>query len=102
MNNLLTTLKSTVSKLIFSSSMMVFSGLSFAAPSQGEDIVKQLVGGSLGKSLGKDGMIWVVLTGVSFLSGAFWSAIKHDPKAFIPAFITAGIISTVVGVFITF
>ncbi|WP_058512881.1 hypothetical protein [Legionella santicrucis] len=88
--------------MMFSVSMVIFSGFTFAAPSQGEDIVKMLVGGSLGKSLGKDGMIWVVLTAVTLLCGAFWAAIKHDPKAFIPAFITAGIISTIVGVFITF
>lgn len=102
MNNLFTTLRSILSKFMFGISMMVFSKLTLAANSQGEDIIKQLVGGSLGKSLGKDGMIWAVLTGVSFLSGAFWAAIKQDPKAFIPTFITAGIISTIVGVFITF
>lgn len=102
MNNLLTSIKSTVSKMVFSFSMILFSGFTFAANTQGEDIVKLLIGGSLGKSIGKDGMIWGVLTVVSFVGAGFWAALKSDPKQFIPAFITAGIISTVVGVFITF
>lgn len=101
MKNLYTTLNKTLSKMMFSISTLCFSSITFAAPKD-QDIVKTLLNGAMGKTLGKEGMIWGLLTVMSFASGAFWAAIKHDPKAFIPAFISAGIISTIVGVFITF
>lgn len=72
------------------------------AAGQSGDIVETLIGGSIGKTLSKDGKIWTVLIAGSFLVGAFWAAVKHDPKAFIPAFFVMAIISTITGMFLTF
>ncbi len=88
-------------KSALSVSMLVISGLSYATPQDG-DIVKTLIGGSIGKTLSKEGNLWPVLIAVTFAVGGFYAAIKSDPKAFIPAFIVMGLISTVTGVFLTF
>lgn len=101
MKNSMCKIKNRASKSLLSISLMVSSIVSYAAP-QGEDIMKTFLNGTLGKTMGKDGMIWAVLTGASFLVGGFWATVKHDPKAFIPAFFIAAIISTVVGAFITY
>lgn len=82
-------------------SLFLLTNFSYAADKSG-DIVKTLIGGSIGLTLSKDGSIWTLLTAITFVVGAFYAAIKKDPKEFIPAFIIMGIISTITGVFLTF
>lgn len=94
--------KGHASKILLSLSMTLITSLSYATGTSNEDIMKQILAGSMGKTIGKDGMIWTVLMGFSFLVGSFWAVRKHDPMAFIPAFFIVGIISTIVGIFITY
>ena len=74
----------------------------FAANGGNGDIVAELLNGSIGKTLGKGSMLWTVLIALSFAGAGFYAALKQDPKAFIPAFLIMGIITTVTGLFIGF
>jgi hypothetical protein len=82
-------------------SLLLASSLSFAVDNNG-DIIQTLIQGSIGKTLSKDGHLWTMLIAVTFAVGGFWAAVKSDPKAFIPAFVVMGLITTVTGVFLSF
>lgn len=73
-----------------------------AANANNGDIVAELLNGSIGKTLGKGSMLWTVLIAFTFAGAGFYAALKQDPKAFIPAFLIMGIITTVTGLFIGF
>ena len=90
-----------IEKLSLSLWMFLVSSLSYAGD-QGTDIVATLIQGTIGKTLSKDGHLWEFLIAVTFVVGTGWAAVKNDPKAFIPAFIVMGLISTVTGVFLSF
>ncbi|HHF7380164.1 TPA: hypothetical protein ACPSKF_000658 [Legionella anisa] len=96
--------KGKASNIALMASMFLLSTVSSIANATGQsgDIVETLIGGSIGKTLSKDGKVWTVLVAASFLVGGFWAAMKHDPKAFIPAFFVMAIISTITGMFLTF
>lgn len=94
-------LRNLMTKLSLSVSLLLVSRLTYASEQNG-DIVKTLIGGSLGKTLSKEGAIWTLLTAITFVVGGFYAAIKKDPKEFIPAFIVVGVLSTITGVFLTF
>lgn len=91
-------------KLSLSICLFIGSILSSVANAAGKDgdIMKQLVEGSIGKTLSKDGLLWTVLIAITFAVATFYAAIKNDPKAFIPAFIVMAIITTITGVVLGF
>lgn len=95
---------SQLSKRLVCLSLFLLSNLSHASnnSNSGSDIVATILSGSIGKTLGKSGALWTLLIAISFAVGGFYAAIKHDPKAFIPAFIVMCIISTVTGMFLSF
>lgn len=78
------------------------TGVCCAATGSNGDIVAELLNGSIGKTLGKGSMLWTVLIAFTFAGAGFYAALKQDPKAFIPAFLIMGIITTVTGLFIGF
>lgn len=80
----------------------VSANVCIAATGSNGDIVAELLNGSIGKTLGKGSMLWTVLIAFTFAGAGFYAALKQDPKAFIPAFLIMGIITTVTGLFIGF
>lgn len=89
-------------KLTMSLVMFMVSSLSYADDrGGGVDVVEVIWSGSIGKTLGKSGLIWGALVTVTFAVSTFYAAIKKDPKEFIPAFVILAIVSTVTGTVLT-
>lgn len=89
-------------KITMSLVALMVSSLSYADDrGGGVDVVEVIWSGSIGKTLGKSGLIWGALVTVSFVVAGFYASIKKDPKEFIPAFIIMAIVSTVTGAVLT-
>lgn len=68
---------------------------------ENKDIIAIFMDTALGKTIGKTGMIWTVLIVVALLIASGRAVVANDPRKFIPAFIVAGVIASIVGVIIT-
>ena len=68
---------------------------------ENQDITVLFMDSALGKTIGKTGMIWTVLIIVALLIASGKAVIANDPRKFIPAFIVAVIIASIVGLIIT-
>lgn len=88
-------------RLSISLLLLMVSNLTHAEDKTG-DIVKTIINGAVGKTLSKDGYVWSLLITITFVVAGFHAAVKKDPKEFISAFVIMAIISTVIGVFLTF
>lgn len=69
---------------------------------ENQDIIELLMNSALGKTIGKNGMIWGVLMGIALLIAAGKAVFEGDPRKFIPAFVVVAIIAAIVGFVITF